>query len=97
MTSKLIHDMPGLLDVIRARRDELNISHETIDALCKFQDGYTGKLLAPEPVRGLGYGSLGALLGALGLGLVVVEDSAAAARVRRNWVPRKRPQRKTRE
>jgi hypothetical protein len=97
VTAKLIHDMPGLLAELRAQRDALNVSHETIDDLANLPDGYTGKLLAPEPVRGLGYGSLGAVLGALGLALIVVEDSAAAARVRSNWVPRKRRQRKVTE
>jgi hypothetical protein len=90
---KLVHDMPGVLDVMRAQRDRLNLSHETLDAISGLPSGYVGKVLAPEPVRGLGYMSLGALLGALGLALIVVEDSAAAERVRRKWVPRKRPQR----
>jgi hypothetical protein len=97
MTAKLIHGMPELLDVIRARRDALNISHETIDELAGFPSGYTGKLLASDPVRGLGYMSLGGVLGALGMALVAIEDSAAAARVLKKWVPRKRPQRKAPE
>lgn len=97
MTAKLIHDMPGLLAALRMQRDALNVSHETLDAISGLPAGYVGKVLSPEPVRGLGYGSLGALLGALGLALIVVEDSAAAERVRRKWTPRKRPQRKSPE
>jgi hypothetical protein len=96
VTARMIHDMHGLLDVIRARRDALNVSHETIDHLAGFPAGYTSKLLAPEPVRGISHMSLGAVLGALGIGLVVVEDSAARERVHQKWVPRKRPQRKRR-
>ena len=94
MQARLVHDMAGLLDIARARRDELNISHETIDALAGFPAGYASKILAPVPIRGIGYGSLGDLLGALGLALIVVEDLAAAERVRRRWLPRRRPQRK---
>jgi hypothetical protein len=97
MTTKLIRSMPELLAVIRARRDHLNISHETIDEIAGFPAGYTGKLLAPEPLRGISHMSLGAVMGALKIALVAVEDSAAASRVHEKWVPRKRPQRKAPE
>jgi hypothetical protein len=91
MTARLIYDMPGLLEIVRSRRDALNVSHETIDHLAGFPAGYTSKLLSPVPMRGISHMSLGGLLGALGLALVVVEDTAAASRVRRRWTPRKRP------
>jgi hypothetical protein len=90
MTSKVITSMSALLDAIRARRDELNLSHETIDSLAGFPAGYTGKLLAPVPVRGISHMSLTAILGALGIGLVVVEDTAQRAKVEDRWQPRKR-------
>jgi hypothetical protein len=85
MTAKVITSMSGLLDVIRARRDELNISHELIDDLAGFPAGYTGKLLAPIPVRGISHMSLGGILGALGLGLVVIEDPGQRAKVEGRW------------
>jgi hypothetical protein len=91
MTAKVITSMPELLDAIRRRRDELNISHETIDALAGFPSGYTGKLLAPIPVRGVSHMSLGGVLGALAMGLVPVEDSGQRAKVEGRWQPRKRP------
>jgi hypothetical protein len=96
MTAKLIRSMPELLAVIRQRRDALNVSHELLDDLAGFPAGYTGKLLAPEPVRGISHMSLGGLLGALGIALVAIEDTGApaAGRVRGKWTPRKRPQRK---
>lgn len=97
MTARLIHDMPGLLAVIRARRELLNISFETLDELAGLTPGLAGKILAPEPFRGIGYMSLGAIMGALGMALIAIEDSAAAERVHQKWVPRKRPQRKARE
>jgi hypothetical protein len=91
--TRLIRDINDLVAAIRARRDELNVSHELLDHLAGLQSGYTSKLLAPEPMKGLGPMSLPALLGALGVALVLVEDSAAIERVRDKWVPRKRPQR----
>jgi hypothetical protein len=84
--------MDELLDAIRARRDALNISHETIDAISGLQPGYAGKLLAPKPIRNLGPMSFGALLGALGLAVVVVEDSERVSHLAKRWQPRKRPQ-----
>jgi hypothetical protein len=91
MTSKVITSMAGVLDAIRARRDELNLSHEAIDALCGFPGGYTSKLLAPVPIRGVSHMSLTALLGALALGFVVVEDAGQRQKIEGRWQPRKRP------
>jgi hypothetical protein len=91
--SRLIRSIDDLVAAIRARRDELNVSHELLDDLAGLQSGYTSKLLAPEPMKGLGPMSLPALLGALGAALVLVEDSAQAERVRDRWTPRKRPPR----
>lgn len=87
-----IRSMPELLNAIRARRDELNISHETIDGIAGLQSGYTSKLLAPTPIKNLGPMSFGSLLGALGLAVVVVEDPQAIVRVEKHWQKRKRPQ-----
>ena len=94
MTLKLLRSPEDIVAALRARRDELNISHETIDAIALWADGYCSKVLAPKPMKGLGELSLPSLLEALGVALVLVEDSAAADRVRQKWVERKRPQRK---
>jgi hypothetical protein len=88
-----IRSMPELVDAIRARRDELNISHETIDNIAGLQSGYTSKLLGPIQLKGFSHMSLGAVLGALGIGLVVIEDPEAKAKVEGRWQKRKRPQR----
>jgi hypothetical protein len=87
-----IRSMPELLEALRARRDELNISHETIDNIAGMPSGYTSKLFAPEPIRGFGYASFGSVLGALGLAVVVVADPEQAKKVEKRWVRRKRPQ-----
>jgi hypothetical protein len=87
-----IRSMPELIDAIRARRDELNLSHETIDSISGMPNGYTSKLLAPKPIRGFGYESFGAVLGALGLAVTVMPDAESTKRVQNRWVKRKRPQ-----
>jgi hypothetical protein len=80
------------------RRDELNLAHTTIDAISGVPDGYTGKCLAPDPVRNFGAVSLAAILGALALRIVrveIAEDPEQAARMRPRWTPRRRrPRRK---
>jgi len=92
MMTAAIHSMADLLDVIRAKRDALNISHETIDNLAGLPAGYTSKVLAPIPIRGIGYTSLGDILGALAIALVPVEDTAQRIKVEGRWQKRKRPQ-----
>ena len=89
----IIRDMEGIRQAVRQRRDELNISHETIDALAGLQAGYTSKLLAPIPIKNFGDMSLAAVLGALAIAIVVVEDPAQKLLVEGRWQKRKRPQR----
>jgi hypothetical protein len=92
--TKLLRTPDDIVAALRARKEALDISNETVDGIAQWADGYAGKLLCPEPMKGLGRLSLPSLLEALGVALVLVEDSAAAVRVRDKWVPRKRPQRK---
>ncbi|MCW2218313.1 hypothetical protein M2232_001845 [Bradyrhizobium japonicum] len=88
-----------LLDLIRRRRDELGITHETIDVLTGWAAGYASKVLSPEPVRGLGANALALVIGALALGIArveFVEDPQQVEKMRSRWVPRRRPQMKPR-
>ena len=87
-----IRSMPELVEALRLRRDELNISHETIDSIAGLQSGYTSKLLAPKPIKNLGPMSFGSILGALGLAVVVVPDAEMVEKIGKHWVKRKRPQ-----
>jgi hypothetical protein len=83
-----------LLAVLRERRDELNISHGTIDGIAGISDGHFSKLVCARPLKNLGPISLGAILGALGLGIVKIvieEDPKAIEQVSGRWTPRKRP------
>jgi hypothetical protein len=94
MIPRVISTRAELLDVIRDRRDELSLTHQTIDAIGGLSDGYTSKLLAPVPIKNFGEMSLGTMLDALALGVAVVaiaEDPEQAKRMAARWQKRKRP------
>ena len=94
MIPRIARSKADLVEILRQRRDELDISHETIDALTGLAEGYTSKLLAPKPIKNLGPMSFGAILGALALGVaavLIVEDPEQARRMAARWQKRKRP------
>ena len=66
---------------LRRRADELKLSRRTIDDLAGLADGYVEKLLGPSQVKKLSVRSLGAILAALGVKLVLVEDPLARAAI----------------
>lgn len=79
-----------MVDAYRARIRELNISHETVDHISGLPNGYTSKLMAPKPMKGLGEKAIEGLNGALGIAFTVAIDMEAAEKVRARWVKRKR-------
>ena len=87
-TLATVRDYGGLVEALRARCDELNVAGITLDDLAGLAVGHVNKLLCPQPMRVLGPVSLPALLGALGLQLIVAEDPEALARVRARLTPR---------
>jgi hypothetical protein len=86
--ARLIRDVDDLVEAIRARRDELGISYETMDAISGLSPGHCAKL--SSGAKGIGRVSLPAVLGALGAALVLVEDPEQTARVADRWRPRQR-------
>jgi hypothetical protein len=80
-----------LVQVIRARRDELNVPHEIIDDVAGLPGGYTSKLLTPRPIKLIGPISWH-VFEALGISLVAIENAAALARSRRSHKWRNRRQ-----
>jgi hypothetical protein len=77
-----------MLSGLRLRAAELNLSGEQVDCYSGLPARYTQKLLGPNPIRRLGAISLGPFLGALGVRCLIVEDTAAVERLRRQTTPR---------
>jgi len=79
-----------LVAALRARAEALNVSRETLDEVAGLPSRYSSKLLSPNPIRSLGRVSLGAMLGALGVKLVLMEDGEAMEKIRSRLVKRTR-------
>jgi hypothetical protein len=77
-----------LRSAFRARCEELSIARTTVDRIGGLPDGQASKLLAPVRDQEMGRISFPAMLGALGLAVVVVEDAEAIAKIRHRLTPR---------
>jgi hypothetical protein len=77
-----------MIAALRVRAAELNLSGHSIDSLSGLPDRYAQKLLGPNAVRRLGMTSLGPMYGALGVSALLIENKAAAARIRSQTTPR---------
>jgi hypothetical protein len=80
-------DYRTLIESCRVRAEELELSRAELDRLAGLPTGYSGKLLGkvensekPKNKKRVWPIGLEAMLGALGLKIVVIEDEAAAAR-----------------
>jgi len=87
----MIHSMEELLAALRARRDQLQLTHERVDDIAGLSSGYFGKLMTQPPIKNLGWLSFGLCLDALGVALVMVENPEQIKRVESRWIPRERP------
>ncbi len=85
---KIIADDDALIAAFRERIDTLQISQQLIDDLAGWAGGYAGKLLGPSRVKRMGLDSLFILLEVVGLGLALVENPAALARMERRYEKR---------
>jgi hypothetical protein len=85
-----IRSYAELLAALRARRDQLGVSHECVDEVSGLSSGYASKIFSQPPMRRLGTLSLGEMLAALGLKLSVSEDPEQLERIRRKLWKRKR-------
>jgi hypothetical protein len=72
---------------LRRRADDLKLARIVLDELAGLPTGYVGKLLGLGKVRGVGRISMGPLLQALGLKLVIVEDPEALHRIKARDLP----------
>ena len=87
----VIHSMSELLEALRARRDELELTHERLDDIAGWPSGYAGKLLEPEPIKNPGWQSLGWALDSMGVALIMIENPDQVRLVSRRWIKRIRP------
>jgi hypothetical protein len=81
---RTISDYRTLVETCRQRADELGLSRLEIDRLGGLPTGYAGKLLGKDGEGGrkkkMWPVSLEAMLGVLGLKILLIEDDAATAR-----------------
>lgn len=82
-------DYNELIQVARDRMRELDITLETLDHISGLAPHYSQRLIGLNPEKRFGAVSLTAIMGALGLRLVVEEDQEALARVRSRLVKRR--------
>src|ERR1700730_13759600 len=80
-------DETEFLDALRARVEELDISHLTLDAVAGLPVGFAGKLLCNPPMRHISSLTLWLLLGAVGFKLALIPDAEGLPRGRNR--PRK--------
>lgn len=85
-----IRSYDDLHALVRQRAEDLKISRNLLDEVAGFQVGYSGKLLAPKPLKRFGLMSLGSILGALGMKLLAVEDAEAFSLIQKRLVQRVR-------
>jgi hypothetical protein len=64
---------------LRARSDELGMTRADLDVEAGIADGHAGKLLGPRQVKRFGNVTLGRVMAALKVVLVMVEDAGAIA------------------
>ena len=83
MLGRVINDYRGLVETCQQRAIELEISRLEIDRLGGLAEGYSAKLLGNgngEKTKRMWPIGLDVILGTLGLRMILIEDSAAAAR-----------------
>jgi hypothetical protein len=93
--ARTIGDYAEFLQVIRDRADEMGMSRLELDHQAGTQDGYSGKVLGPAKRRAYGMRTLGPTLGALGLKMLLIEDTAQTAKIMARRQPRERPVRQS--
>lgn len=76
-----VRDYGELMAGLRARADALKTNRRTLDEIAGLTPGHSSKLLAPVPIKNFGPDTIGPMLGALGLKLLIVEDVEALARL----------------
>jgi hypothetical protein len=74
-----------LLEAIRARKNELSLSHETVEDICGLTRSHWVKVFGPKPEKKMGWFMFGLILPALGIKLRVELDPEQARRMASRW------------
>jgi hypothetical protein len=88
---RYVSDYPALIEALRDRFDELEMTRAEIDAIARLQPGYAGKVLTRSMMKSLGMRSLGPVMETAGLIMVLLEDPVRTERTLRIRAPRRRP------
>jgi hypothetical protein len=65
------------LNALAVRVDDLRVTRDALNERAGLAEGYVGKIFGPRPARRMGALSLWAILEALGLKIVLVENNGA--------------------
>lgn len=84
-------DYDAMIEIIVARKNELNLSDEAVDNRANLARGHTGKILCAARLKKLGALTMFALPWAVGLKIAFVEDTEALATLADEGDVRKRP------
>src|SRR5258706_4650176 len=87
---RVVTDYEGLHDAFVDRVEDLNVPRLEIDAVGKLQPGYSAKVLCDPPIKNLGPNTLGGMLRATGLALIVVLDDERFAPLKATMTKRER-------
>jgi hypothetical protein len=86
-----IRDYNSLHEAFRARANQLGVARTTIDTIGNLANGHASKILAAAKVRCLGRLSFGAMLFALGVKLVMIEDPESLVQITPHLTKRRSP------
>lgn len=89
-TPSRIRNYNDFVTALRTRADDLGATREQLDEVAGLASGYAAKLLAPGQPRKFGWKSFDAMLGALGLALIAVDDPEALAKLRGRYHRKRR-------
>jgi len=79
-----------LIEALRARMREINITNATLENIAGLPDGYLAKVVGKGRTKNLGPMSFEMIVQGLGLKLAVFEDHAATEKMRPRWAQRKK-------
>lgn len=85
----VVRTYDDLVLAFRERAEELEYRRQTIDDIARLADGHSSKLLAYPPLKILGRVSLGPMLEALGLTIILMDNPEALAKFGQDRVKRK--------